>query len=190
MDFSEPPPADQLVDVTKSNRGFWSVVTTPWRHWFNLIHLYLVQLSNPYHAYGGFQDKAESITIAGADTWAWITNATNDLWTGLEGVGMSLSGDIMTITNGGDYSGVLSATLSALNGKDFQIRLYNITQASQESYIIGATTTGAANFTNVTLPLYIEASAGDTFRMEVQCTTDGTDPTFRSAVFYLQYLHD
>ena len=103
---------------------------------------------------------------------------------------MTLSGDVMTITNAGDYVGSLSMTLSGLNGKDFQIRIYNTTQATQMGYIIGATTTGASNYTNITLPIYIEADAGDSFRMEVQCTTDGSDPTFRSAVFEMHYLHD
>jgi hypothetical protein len=96
----------------------------------------------------------------------------------------------MTFTNTGDYIGEVSVTLSGLNGKDFQIRLYNVTQSEQMGYIIGATTTGATNFTNIALPLYIEATAGDQMRMEVRCITDNSDPTFRSAVFYMTYLHD
>jgi len=150
-----------------------------------------INVSTAYHAYGGFQNKAQSITCSVQNTWYHITNGTNDLWSGTEAQGMSLSGDILTITNAGDYSGSLSMTLSGLNGKDFHIRLYNITQTAQAGYIQGVSTTGATNFTNVTLPLYIEASAGDTFRMEVQCTTAAVgNPTFEHAVFYLQYLHD
>lgn len=149
-----------------------------------------LRVSSIWHAYGGFQGKAEVINVLGKNQWAWITNATNDLWTGLEGDGMTLSGDIMTITNEGDYFGTLSMTFSGSNGKDFQIRLYNITQSAQHGYVIGATTSGAANYTNITLPIYIEATAGDTFRMETTCNTDASDPTFRSAVFYLSYLHD
>jgi len=150
-----------------------------------------LHVSTAYHAYGGFQNKSQSITCAVQNTWYHITNGTNDLWTGTEAQGMSLSGDVLTITNAGDYSGSLSMTLSGLNGKDFHIRLYNITQTAQAGYIQGVSTTGATNFTNVTLPLYIEASAGDTFRMEVQCTTAAVgNPTFEHAVFYLQYLHD
>ena len=143
----------------------------------------------PYHAYGGFQDETETLAV-GDDTWTWMTNATNDLWVETEGVGVSLSGDIMTITNTGDYAGNLSVTFSALNGKDYLIRLYNITKATQMGYVIGATATGVTNFTNVTLPLYVEANAGNTLRMEMKCTTDGTDPILKSAVFYLQYLHN
>ena len=143
-----------------------------------------------WHAYGGFQGKSETIDVLGAGQWAWITNITNDLWTGLEGDGISLIGDIMTIENGGDYAGSLSMTLSGLNGKDFQIRFYNITQATQMGYVIGASTTGATNYTNITLPLYLELNAGDQLRLETTCLTDASDPTFRSAVFYIAYLHD
>lgn len=149
-----------------------------------------IKIGYIWHAFGGSQAKNETITILGVNQWAWITNATNDLWTGLEGDGMTLSGDIMTITNAGDYAGSLSMSLSGLNGKDFQIRVYNITTSTQQGYVIGSSTAGAGNFTNITLPLYIEASAGDTFRMETTCITDGSDPTFKNAVFYIAYLHD
>lgn len=149
-----------------------------------------LRLTSIWHAYGGFQSKAETINVLGAGQWAMITNVTSDLWTGLEADGLTLSNDIMTITNAGDYIGSLSMTFSGSNGKDFQIRLYNITQATQVGYVIGATTTGATNFTNIVLPLYIEAAANDTFRMETTCLTDASDPTFRSAVFWMAYLHD
>lgn len=147
-------------------------------------------LTSIYHAYGGFQDADETITINTKDTWEHITNGTNDLFTGLEADGMTLSGDVITLTNGGDYVGTLSITMSALNGKDYQIRLYNVTQTAQAGYEIGATTTGATNFTNVTLPIYIESVAGDQIRMEIRCTTDTTNVTLRSAVFELHYIHE
>jgi len=150
----------------------------------------LVKQTAPYHAYGGFQSEAETISIAAVDTWTWVTNGTNDLWTGLESAGMSVSGDILTITNAGHYAGTLSMTFYGLATKDFEIRVYNITQTRQEAYVQGATTTGANNYTNVALPLFIEAEAGDQFRIEVQCITDGSDPTFEHAVFYLSYLHE
>lgn len=149
-----------------------------------------VHIGEIWHAYGGFQNKTETIAISGANTWTHITNATNDLFTGLEGDGLTLSGDQMTIVNAGDYTGMLSMTISGTATKDFQIRLYNVTQTAQMGYVIGATTTGAGNYTNITLPLYIEASANDVFQMQIQCTTDASDPTLRSAVFYIAYLHD
>lgn len=144
-----------------------------------------------YHAYGGFQDEAEVINCVTTDVYVPITNATTDLWAGLEADGLTLANDEITFINAGDYNGALSITLSGSNGKDFMIRLYNITQGIQVGYTIGATTTGATNFTNITLPLYIEANAGDVMRMEVACATAVVaDPIMRSAVFYLSYLHN
>ena len=143
-----------------------------------------------WHSYGGFQDESEAISVAGANQWAHITNGANDLFVSLEADGIALSGDVFTITNAGDYFGKLSITISGLTGKDFQIRLYNITTAAQVGYVIGASTTGAGNHTNITLPLYIEAAAGNTFRFEITCNTDGTDPKVESAVYYMSYLHN
>lgn len=156
----------------------------------NLIASGMVRQGDTWHAFGGFQDADETITIAAVDTWAHVTNGTNDLWTGLEADGMTLSGDVMTIINTGDYTGSLSMTISALNGKDYQIRVYNITQTAQMGYEIGATTTGVNNFANITLPLYLEVNAGDQLRMEIRCTTDSTNVVVRSSVFTLAYLHD
>lgn len=142
-----------------------------------------------WHAYGGFQDQDETISIASVDVWYHITNGTNDLWNVLEAVGITLSEDILIIANAGDYTGTLSMTISGTTTKDFQIRVYNITQGTQTGYEIGATTTGAANFTNITLPLYVEANAGDQLRVEVRCVTNGSDVIVRSAVFTLFLLH-
>lgn len=150
----------------------------------------MVRQGTTWHAYGGFQNANSTITISGVDTWAHISNETLNLWSGIEASGLTLANDVMTFINGGDYIGSVSLTFSARDGKDFEIRLYNLTQATQMGYVIGATTTGVNNFTNIVLPLYIEANAGDGMRMEIQCKTDGTDPIVRSAVFYLAYLHD
>ena len=159
-------------------------------HHGNLIAAGMLRQGSVWHAYGGFQGASETINIVNVNDWYHITNATNDLWTGLEANGLTLANDIMTVVNAGDYVGTLSMSITGSTGKDFQVRCYNITQAAQMGYIIGASTDGAGNFTVITLPLYLECAAGDTLRMEVRCITDSSDPTFKNAVFYLAYLHD
>jgi len=150
-----------------------------------------LRLEGVWHVYGGFQDQSETITCAVADTWYHVTNATNDLWTGTESDGFSISSDVMTILNAGDYFGTLAISLSGLAGKDFEFRIYNVTDAAAEGYHIGVTTTGASNYQELVMPLYIEADAGDQFRMEVRCTSVGSgDPTLVHAIFYISYLHD
>ncbi|MFH1627546.1 MAG: hypothetical protein ABIE47_02345 [Pseudomonadota bacterium] len=139
------------------------------------------------HAYGGIQQAAEVIAVSGASVWATIAN----IWTGLEADGLTLtSGTTMIFDRSADYFGSLSVTYSGLTGKDFVFRLYNATKGTTEGYVIGASTTGAGNYTNAAIPLYIEAYAGDEYVMQVTCETDGSDPTIRNAIFYLIYLHD
>ena len=143
-----------------------------------------------WHAYGGFQDAATTITVGDVDTWYHITNAGNDLWTGLEGDGLTLSGDVMTFENTGDYVGSMSIDLSALTGKDYHIRIYNVTTSAQMGYYMGVSTTGAGNNVPISMPLYLEVSAGDQLKVEIECTTSATNVVVDNAVFYLAYLHD
>ena len=140
-----------------------------------------------WHAYGGFQDEAETLALA-ADTWAHVTNAGKNLWSGLEADGMTLTADEMIITNAGDYTGSLSITITGGNSKDFLFRIYNVTKAEVMGYHIGGSTT-VSNYTNITLPLYLECDAGDHLQVQAYCLA-GDDPVLRSAVFYIIYLHD
>ena len=155
----------------------------------DVVHSNRVTINKFWHAYGGFQDQDEDIALT-QNVWTHITNATNDLWTGLEADGMTLSADVMTITNAGDYTGTLSMSVAGLNGKDFSFRVYNVTKAEAMGYHIAGVTTGATSFMCVTLPLYLECDAGDNLRMEVMATSGNDTITFEHAVFYLQYLHD
>lgn len=141
-----------------------------------------------YHAYGGYEDKAYTLSLA-ADTWTQITNGTNDLWTGSEVDGITFVDDDMTILNSGDYTGVVTLTISALNGKDFHVRLYNTTQSQVAGFPLGISTTGAGNEMQCTVPIYMEATANDVYEMQIN-STDGTDPILDDAIFYVQYLHD
>ena len=147
-----------------------------------------LRLVDLWHVYGGFQDETETLAL-GANTWTHVTNATNDLFSALEAVGFTLSADVMTIEHGGDYFGHVSLTVSALNGKDYFLRVYNVTQSKEMGYHIGASTTGAGNYTTISLPLYLEINAGDELQLQIKCT-DGTDPIMRNCVFYIAYLHE
>lgn len=148
------------------------------------------KVKNIYHAYGGFQDKNETLTIANQNEWTFLTNATNNLFTGNETDGISLSGDIMTFKYGGDYFGNIAITLTGDLGQDFQLRVFNITQNKIMGYKIGVSTDGAGNFSNLATPLYLEINAGDQLRMEIQNISSDKDPTFKNCIFYIAYLHE
>ena len=150
----------------------------------------MLRQADTWHAYGGFQDETETLAIAAA-TWTHVTNATDDLWTALEAEGMSMVDDELVITNAGDYAGSLSITFEGGIGKDYIFRIYNVTQARVEGYHIGVSGAGNNNFTNVAIPIYIEAAAAAADHFQVQVyETAGTDPDFLNAIFYLSYLHD
>ena len=103
--------------------------------------------------------------------------------------GIICTDDTLVFTNGGDYFGTLSISLSALPSKDFHIRATNDTQALIQGYEIGVSTIGDNSEVNVSLPLYIEANANDVIKFEIQ-SDDGTNPTVDDAVFYIIYLHE
>lgn len=141
-----------------------------------------------WHAYGGFEDQAETITC-GVGDWNHITNAGNNLWNLDEADGITIAADVLTLTNTGDYHGVLSLSISALTGKDFHVRVYNNTQVRVEGRPIGVSTTGAGNEMNVCVPIYIEGTAGDDIQFEIM-SADGTDPDVDDGIFIITYLHD
>ena len=141
-----------------------------------------------WHAYGGFEDQAETIAC-GVGDWNHITNVGNDLWNLDEGDGISEAADVFTLANTGDYTGILSLSVSATMGKDFHIRVYNNTQARVEGRPIGGSTTGAGNEVPIPLPLYIEGTAGDEIQFEIM-SADGTDPVIDDALFTILYVHD
>jgi len=147
-----------------------------------------VFVDNVWHAYGGFQGESETVAID-ADTWTHITNGDNDLWVGLETNGFTLTDDELIVTNTGDYTGTLSITFEGLNQQDFLFRIYNVTQTAQAGYQIGATGLGANNYVNVSIPIYLEATAGDHYQFQVY-QVNGNDATFYNAIFHISYLHD
>ena len=80
--------------------------------------------------------------------------------------------------------------VAAGSQKDFQIRLYNITQTETSGYVIGMTGAGTSNFVNVVLPLNIYATANDKYRMEIRCITDSSDAILKSGSLHTNYLHN
>ena len=152
------------------------------------LELTRLKLSSVYHAFGGYENKSLTLTCD-ADVWTHITNGTSNLWTGLEGDGITMVADQIVITNAGDYFGSLSMTISGLNGKDFHIRVYNVTQSAVMGFPLGISTTGTGNEMLFSMPIYIEADAGDILQLQIN-STDGTDPILDDAVFYISYLHE
>ncbi len=154
------------------------------------ISSYRVFQDSIWHAYGGFRDSSVTISITSANDWQQVTNAAHTLWGGEEHDGIFLSGDTMIFAHGGVYHGTAKICYSALDGKDFSIRFYNVTQSDSVGQDNIPSTTGVGNIQCVTQPIYLEITTGDMVLMQITCNTDGTDPVIKSARFELSYLHD
>ena len=139
-----------------------------------------------WHAYGGFQDVSEALSMSG---WTKVTNATNNLFVGLEADGFSLVDDGIIVANAGDYVGNVALTFIGSTTKDYHMRVYNVTQATQMGYVVGASGLGVGNYQHLVLPLYLECNAGDELQLEVIEAAD-TALTVTDCVFYMTYLHD
>jgi hypothetical protein len=133
----------------------------------------------PAVAYGGMTFVDSTVTItATQDTWAWITNADNDLFTGISTAdGVTVSGDTLTFANAGIYFFNYSLSFSGNNGETWKIRtLVNDTDG------YGGTTRYTSNNDtgNVSAGCIIDVSADDYLIMQIMNQTDNDDPTVKS----------
>ena len=150
-----------------------------------------VRQASTWHSYGGFSLSSTTITVGSSGVWYPIKNATDNLWSATEGNGITLSLDNLVIANQGDYQGHMTISVSGTNGHDVFVRSFNVTDNVVNGNPIGVTVTGATNFQNISLPLYIEATADNTvIRFEVMNNSAGANVTVRSAIYQLFYLHD
>lgn len=147
------------------------------------------KVNNVYHAFGGFEDKATTIIMPAADTYTKVTNATGDLFEGMESNGLTLNDDEITFLNGGDYTGKLAISVSGSQGKDYHFRIYNLTQAKVMGYEMGISTSGAGNNVVLSIPLYLEVNTNDVLQVQVK-SADGSSAILSDSIFYISYLHE
>ena len=144
-----------------------------------------------WHSTGGFQLSSTTITIGSSGVWYPIHNATDNLWVQIDGNGFTVANDNITATNKGDYHGHLTIAISGQSGDDVFVRAFNVTDNAATGTPIDVTVTGAANFQNISLPLYLNATgANKVFQFQIMNNTAARDVTVRSAVYQLFYLHD
>jgi len=142
-----------------------------------------------WHAYGGFQDSTVVVAIT-QNVWAEATNATKNLWGSSEADGISMSGDTRIFSYSGNYDGVLAVVYSGTNANEYDFRVFNVTQNSQEGFKTGSTGNGATNYTRFTMPLYFEITAGDRLVLQVTNKSGNNSATFKNAQFIIKFLHE
>ncbi len=151
---------------------------------------YDVNAFRPPHAYMRFSDVTETISLT-QNTWAQITNATNDLFTVYELSGGFTSSDdkLSPPAIKGHYNIMFTIVIDGGTGNDYEVRVYT----SNEGEI--SKITGSSGFfegpTNITVPAYWETAGDGTDEVwfEIQNTTDNDDVVVSSAIVTIQYFH-
>jgi hypothetical protein len=143
-----------------------------------------------WHAYGYFQDATTTIDLD-EDVWGKITNATGNLFIGVEADGMTLSDDTLTITNAGDYFGKLTVSLYDIANQDYEMRVYSTSTATALPGVAKVTTTGTGNYIQFSLPIYFsDVVAGEQFDLQIRNISSNNDPVITDSIFYITYLHE
>ena len=153
-------------------------------------HAAMLRQTDTWHIFGGFEDSAVVVSIS-QGVYNHVSNATGDLWTGIEADGFAMSGDTMTITNAGDYFGAFSVGFTTINSNVVKFRVFNVTDGVPQGFSVGATGDGPSDYVIITKPLYFDdISAGD--KLVMQCTNidASNDIKVRFGTFFLTYLHD
>lgn len=144
-----------------------------------------------HHVYGGFQDSSVTVSIGVQSTWYQVTNSKGSLFSGLESDGFRMSGDTLYIDFVGDISGLAILTISGSNTQEYQVRIYDEANEVQSGFLQGVTCTGAGNYQQLVIPVYIENdNAGNDYIMQIQNVSGTGDAVMRHGQFILNYLHN
>jgi hypothetical protein len=143
-----------------------------------------------WHLFGGFSDSAVVIDLT-EDQFSHVTNATNNLWNGIESNGIVASGDTTSFPNAGDYFGSYSVTFTGGAGTVFIFDVYNTVTEQRQGFPVAATGDGASDYVTVTKPLYFDGlNVDDALILRVTNNDSDTDITIRYGSYFITYLHD
>lgn len=144
--------------------------------------------SDPWHAYGGFQDSAVNISITQGN-YTQITNASGDLFTGIEADGFTLSGDTLTMLNAGDYTGTATISFTGGNTKVYRARIWDATAGEQEGFSKAVTGQGVGNIVSVTIPAYFVALTNDKYILQITNEDGNEDAVMVDGTFIVLFEH-
>lgn len=139
-----------------------------------------------YCAKGGFQDSSVTIDLT-QSTWAQVTNAYKTLWSCSHVDGFTFSNDTITGNFTGCVGGICTLTFSGTAQKEYQLRIYNVTQTRQEGFLQGVTGNGANNYVQVVVSCDIDLTSGDELVLQVQNISGNEDIILKHGQFALEY---
>lgn len=150
----------------------------------------MMRQTTTWHLFGGFSDSAVVIDLT-EDQFSHITNATSNLWNGIEANGIEASGDTTTFIYDGDYFGSFSATFTGGTGVVYVFEAWNVTTGERQGFPVAATGDGDSDYVTVTKPLYFDGmKAGDKLILRVTNQDSNVDITVRFGSYFITYLHE
>lgn len=148
-----------------------------------------IKVDNIWHVVGGTH-TINTVIPGTKDNWSKLTNTGGTLLQVTDNDGFVISSDSITITNAGDYWGNIMLSYSANQGNDWSFRVRNVDTSAITMLAEGTSTTGNTNVVTVTMPIYLDAAAGNRYIIEAMNTSTDDDLTIHSAKFTIVYLHD
>jgi hypothetical protein len=144
-------------------------------------------LWDPPHAVIYFEDKSEPLTMS-QNNWVQITNATNDLFTTGQAMGITVSDDTLVIGTVGDYMISCSLSFSGTTNADVYEFAFFKNNAIASPKIERTTT--SSDIGNVSLPYYTGALAvGDVLDLRMRNTANDFDATLVACSWVTWLLH-
>ena len=146
-----------------------------------------VQATEDYHMFIYFGDSTVSLSYS--TSWAHFTNATDSIFIQYELDGFTVSGDTITITNGGDYVFQGKLTHDGDNGETVSARFFNVTQTAGIPVAGAQTMRAANNFGSTPIQGYYDITAGDKVVLQYRGDANGT-AVFKNGSILIYRLHE
>ena len=165
----------------------------------DIIHIFpkLLEIYSKIHGYFACVDQSEEISISVASTWYQITNATNDLFTDVQtNAGIINTSDTFVVNATAVTGSYIHMKIDfKISGHgavnvDWDVEVYNQTQAYSVPTKVQLTTTGANNRETGSAVAYDKTAAfGDVYILRIQNTTNTTNFTVTNAAIWLEASH-
>jgi len=156
----------------------------------------IVRSKTKSHGFFAFEDSAVVIDCT-KDTWVHITNTTNTLFLGVqEGQGFDISGDTITFNEAAQGDLIPHVIIhwgidgyAAVN-EDYEVRIFNIDNASGVVRKAEGTTTGSTNRITIGTTSYdVNSSFGDRYILQIMNKTNSNDFTIENGSIYIEVSH-
>ena len=144
-------------------------------------------LSAPAYAYLFFQDSSITVNLT-ADTWTYVKNAVDDMYSTASYNELTVTGDSLTIQNAGHYEGYIKIKYVATASDSIAFALFkNETIASPKHLRVHAGTEVAESI----IPFFLPAlNVEDDISLRVVNFASSDDISLKSIIWICKYLDE